>query len=99
MKASATNLLANMALGEDIKAPLSALLESVKTFLVGNLFPMIGNVLQQLPGIIGSALMWAFQNIPNMIESVIGFLNNLTKSMTDNSGKFKEDIEADIPFV
>lgn len=90
MKASATNLLANMALGEDIKAPLSALLESVKTFLVGNLFPMIGNVLQQLPGIIGSALMWAFENIPNIIESVIGFLNNLTKSMTDNSGKFKE---------
>lgn len=90
MKASATNLLANMALGEDIKAPLSALLESVKTFLVGNLFPMIGNVLQQLPGIIGSALMWAFENIPNIIESVIGFLNNLTKSMTDNSGKFKD---------
>lgn len=90
MKAAATNLLANMALGENISGPLTALAESVKNFLVGNLLPMIGNVLKQLPGIIGSALMWAFQNIPNMIDSIIGFLNNLTQGMTDNSGKFKD---------
>ena len=90
MKAAATNLLANMSLGEDIKAPLSALAESVKNFLVGNLFPMVGNILKQLPGLIGDGLKWAFENIPGMIDSLIGFINNLTQGMTDNSGKFKD---------
>ena len=90
MKAAATNLLANMALGEDIKTPLLTLGESIKNFLVNNLFPMIGNVLKQLPGLIGEGLKWAFSNIPNLIDSVINFLNNLTQGMTENSGKFKD---------
>lgn len=89
MKASAQNLLANLALGEDIKAPLISLVENTKAFLVNNMFPMIGNILKQLPGLLGEGLKWAFANIPGMIDSVINFINNLTKGMTDNSGKFK----------
>lgn len=93
MKASAKNLMANMALGEDIKEPLNALLESTKNFLVNNLFPMIGNILKQLPGLIGDALMWAFDNIPNLVDSAIKFLNNLAESITNNSGEFKEKMK------
>lgn len=90
MKASATNLLANLALGEDIKAPLISLAENTKAFLVNNLFPMIGNVLKQLPALLGEALKWAFANIPHMVDSIIQFINNLANGMQNGSGKVKE---------
>ena len=92
MKASAKNLLANLSLGEDIKEPLSALAENTKNFLVGNLFPMIGNILKQLPGLIGEGLMWAFNNIPNAVEGIINFINKLTSGLQENSGVFKEKL-------
>jgi len=90
MKASATNLLANLALGEDIKGPLISLAENTKNFLFKNLFPMIGNVLKQLPSLIGEALKWAFANIPHMVDSIIQFINNLANGMQNGSGKVKE---------
>lgn len=92
MKASATNLLANLALGEDIKGPLLDLAANTKNFLVGNLFPMIGNVLKQLPGLLGEALKWAFANIPHMIDTVIQFINNLANGMQNSGGKVKETL-------
>ena len=49
MKAAATNLLANLTLGEDIGPSLEALQTTVSNFLLGNLFPMIGNILEQIP--------------------------------------------------
>lgn len=92
MKASATNLLANLALGEDIKQPLMDLVANTKNFLVGNLFPMIGNILKQIPGLLGEGLKWAFANIPGMVDAVIKFINNLAAGMTQNSGKIKETL-------
>lgn len=56
MKSAAQNLMGQLALGEDIMPALTALGETVQTFLVGNLFPMIGNVLTGLPEIIKGAL-------------------------------------------
>ena len=90
MKASASNLLANLALGEDISGPLTDLISNVGNFLTNNLFPMIGNILSQLPGLIGQGLQWAFENIPNIIDTVIGFINNLATSISEGSGEFKE---------
>lgn len=90
MKAAATNLMANLSLGRDIQEPLNALMETTKNFLVNNLLPMVGNILKQLPGILGNALYWAFENIPNMIDSVIKFINNLTAGLQNNGGKIKE---------
>jgi phage-related protein len=49
MKAAASNLMGNLALGKDIGPSLKALGESVNTFLMGNLFPMVGKILGQLP--------------------------------------------------
>ena len=92
MKASATNLLANLTLGEDVKEPLMSLIENVKNFLVNNLFPMIGNILKQLPGLIGEALLWAFNNIPNLVDSAITFINNLANGISEGSGAFKEKL-------
>ena len=56
MKAAAQNLMANLTLGEDIRPSLEVLSQTVHTFLTGNLFPMIGNVLRSLPEVVSGAL-------------------------------------------
>ena len=49
MKAAASNVLANLTLGEDIKPSLEALGSTVGTFVGGNLIPMVGNIFAGLP--------------------------------------------------
>ncbi|WP_195611881.1 PblA [Streptococcus australis] len=56
MKAAAQNVLGKLALGEDIMPSLHQLFETVKTFLVGNLIPMVWNVLKGIPQILAAAL-------------------------------------------
>ena len=48
MKAAFTNVLGNLSLGEDIRPAMEALLSSTKTFLIGNLLPMVGNIFNGL---------------------------------------------------
>lgn len=61
MKAAGENLLANIALGEDIGPALDTLGETVKTFAFNNLFPMIGNIIQSLPGILSGVSGFVIQ--------------------------------------
>lgn len=56
MKAAAQNVLGKLALGEDIMPSLHQLFETVKTFLVGNLIPMVWNVLKGIPQVLSGAL-------------------------------------------
>lgn len=49
MKASLSNVLGKMALGQDIKPALNQLAETTSTFLFGNFIPMVGNILKGLP--------------------------------------------------
>lgn len=50
MKAVATDVLGNLALGEDIKPSLNALADTTVTFLAGNLVPAVWNIITALPG-------------------------------------------------
>lgn len=52
MKAAFTDLLGQMAMGGDISAALSNLTTTVSTYLFGNLLPMVGQVLQNIPTMI-----------------------------------------------
>lgn len=56
MKASAQNVLGQLALGQNIGPSLRALYDTTKTFIVDNFIPMVGNVLSGLPQVIGFAL-------------------------------------------
>ena len=56
MKAAAQNVLGKLALGEDIMPSLHQLFGTVKTFLVGNLIPMVWNVLKGIPQVLAAAL-------------------------------------------
>lgn len=50
MKGAFSNFLGNLALGKDISPSLNALAETVSTFLLGNLVPMVWNIVTALPG-------------------------------------------------
>lgn len=71
MKAALKNVIGNLALGEDINDELYALQETVHTFLVGNLVPMVGNILMGLPGLIKQALNFIVLNM-NIISNNAG---------------------------
>ena len=63
MKAAFTNVLGNLSLGEDIGPSLDALGETVFTFMTGNLVPMVGNILSNLPEVIESGMSMAIQGL------------------------------------
>lgn len=88
MKAAFSDVLANLSLGRDIGPSLTALGETVKTFLVGNLLPMVGNILQQLPAVISSAISiagGALAELPAMFSDVLSTAVRSINVIADNA--------------
>ena len=74
MKAAGENLLANLALGEDIGPSLDALGSAVESFLFNNLFPMVSNILSSLPDLIsgvGSMLIQGLNIVSNNADAIV----------------------------
>ena len=63
MKSAAQNVLGKLSLGEDIQPALQALMETTSTFLFGNLIPMVGNILKQIPILILGGIKGVFSGI------------------------------------
>ena len=55
MKASAENLMANLTLGNDISDDIFNLMGNIQNFVMGNLAPMVGNILAALPELLSGA--------------------------------------------
>ncbi|HEU6044301.1 TPA: hypothetical protein VVQ93_000408 [Streptococcus pneumoniae] len=70
MKASASNFLANLSLGEDIGPALKTLVSTTSTFLLGNFLPMVGNIMRQLPQAIEVAMAEAGPKIEEGFRSL-----------------------------
>lgn len=70
MKASASNFLANLTLGEDIGPSLKTLISTTSTFLLGNFVPMVGNIMRQLPQAVEVALAEAGPKIEQGFRSL-----------------------------
>ena len=95
MKAAATNVLGDLALGKDVGPALKGLTESVVVFLGDNLLPAIGNVLQGLPTILStlvvdmgpqlfqSALQFVVSFVSGIIDAIPEFLTGLERMVTD----------------
>ena len=79
MKAAASNLLGAMALGDNITDELNALAETVKTFLIDNLIPMVVNIVQSIPQILSGVMTMIGQNVSG--ESISAFLDGITKKL------------------
>lgn len=74
MKAAFSDVLANLSLGRDIGPSLTALGETVFTFLTGNLLPMVGNILGTLPEVLSSAFTMAIQGLNMAAENADAFV-------------------------
>lgn len=66
MKAAATNLIGNLALGENVEQSLGALIETIGTFVGGNLLPMVGTILTS----IGNLIINNIGKVPDMITQL-----------------------------
>lgn len=103
MKAAAQNVLGNWSTGADLTAPLQALTDTAQTYLVGNLLPMIGNVLQGIPQVIyglvpevvqtgtellGSLAQGFTQGIPDFLANALPQLLSFTENLRENAGEF-----------
>ena len=83
MKAAATNLLAAFSTGMDITEPLKALVENAKNFLIGNLLPMIGNIVKQIPTLLQESQSIGQDLIKNIVSSITTNAPQLVKSGAD----------------
>ena len=74
MKASFQDVLGALALGEGLEPALQGLASTVSTFLFGNLIPMIGNILAQLPGMLITFVQIA---LPQFVQMGTDMINSL----------------------
>ena len=103
MKAAAENVLADWSTGADLTAPLQGLVETAQPFLVGNLLPMIGNVLAGIPELVytlvpeilqsGTQLVTSLaegftQGIPDFLSNALPQLLQFTEELRANAGVF-----------
>ena len=86
MKSAWTDFLGNLAIGGDVTGSLQNLMSSVKTFLVGNLLPMIGTIFTSIGTIIqqtdwdavGTSII---NGLKNGINSAITIFSSVASSI------------------
>lgn len=103
MKAAAQNVLGDWSTGADLTAPMQALADTARTFLQGNLLPMIGNVLAGIPQLVyglvpevlqtGTELVCSLaagfaQGIPAFLSTALPQLLSFTEELRANAGQF-----------
>lgn len=103
MKAAAQNVLGDWSTGADLTAPMQALADTARTFLQGNLLPMIGNVLAGIPQLVyglvpevlqtGTELVSNLaagfaQGIPAFLSTALPQLLSFTEELRANAGQF-----------
>ncbi len=78
MKAAAQNVMGQITLGMDIKPALSALAETMTTFLVGNLLPAVWNVISALPGALVTFIQTA---TPQLATALMQFVPEIASQV------------------
>lgn len=81
MKASAENLLANIALGEDLGPSLQALGDTIKGFLFNNLIPMLSNILNSVPDLLIGLGQTIIEAIPLLGDAAISLIQSLGNTL------------------
>ena len=96
MKAAAANLMGNLALGENVESSMSTLVQSVVTFLGGNLIPMVGTVMKSLPSAIGTAIKtgapMAIKAGKELIDNIVTGATNALPNIITEGGTVVTDI-------
>ena len=94
MKAAAENLMANLALGEDITEPLTQLVGNAEAFLLNNLIPMLGNIFNQIPELLSFAIDTAVSNMNMVADNADAIVNQGIELATNIATGLIEGIPA-----
>lgn len=85
MKASAQNLLGNLAIGGDVTSSMEQLVDTASTFLFDNAIPMIGRVITALPSAISTGISKASPKIKEAGGAIIKSLKEGMVSILPSS--------------
>lgn len=77
MKAAGENLMASLALGQDLGPSLDALGQTVSAFVFNNLFPMIQNIISSIPGLLGGISDFIVQAIPSVMQAAVSLVSSI----------------------
>lgn len=106
MKATATNLLAVLTTGGDVTGALQQMGASVSAFINGNLLPMLGNLVSQLPTILDgafnaiiAALPGAFARIGETLPQLIQTATNLIVNLAGHISEIIQPLISALPQV
>lgn len=88
MKAAATDLLGNIALGKNLDAPLKNLVSSTKTFLIGNFLPMFKNIVDALPAVLDGLAPAINQILPVFIKGAGQILTSVIQLLAGAAPQF-----------
>lgn len=80
MKAAASNFLGALAMGDDMEKPMTELIDSIETFLVGNLLPMVGRVVSALPGVIMTFIQ---EGLPRILDQLKEWMTSALENSED----------------
>ena len=80
MKAAATNVLGNLALGEDITPSLKTLVDTIIVFGKDNLFPMMMNIVKGLGGVLKDTALQVLGTDTTIVTSV---MDSITAKLPD----------------
>lgn len=82
LKAAFSDLMGNLALGQDVAPAMQNLINSAVTFLAGNLLPAIGRIFMSLPQAIGAGIQTASAYIPaNLMQLIQQGLNTISAAL------------------
>ena len=96
MKASFSNVLGGLSLGQDIQPALNALADTTATFFFGNFIPMVKNILQALPG----AIVTFFQAAaPQFIAGGKALLESLGIGIGEGTSGMLAKVQGVVPKV
>ena len=90
MKAAAANVMANLALGKEVLPSLRTLGQSIKTFLIGNVLPMLSNIVEMIPMLLTEIPTFLADLIPDLIPAIGDMVSRLGNAIVENAPAFTE---------
>lgn len=79
MKAAASNVLGDLALGEDVEPALTALAQTAQTFFFDNFLPMLGNIVKGIPDIVEFGLEMLQETLSSNLGSILDSIPELVE--------------------
>lgn len=79
MKAAASNVLGDLALGEDVEPALTALAQTAQTFFFDNFLPMLGNIVKGIPDIVEFGLEMLQESLASNLGSILDSIPELVE--------------------